>query len=161
MTVCGRNDRTERAMAFGKSPEEKAAEKAAEQAQQEQQAAQLKQQREQAAFLASPEGMATTAKQQRQGFLELQLVVGSSQRVSSIFNPDPTGDGENQTATHAGTLAAVESIGWRLEHVGYIFLITGESSADRMFSSGQNTAVSGQTVGIYLFRNTDTVETAA
>jgi hypothetical protein len=144
-------------MAFGKSEEQKAAEKAAE----EQRAAQVQQQREQAAFLASPEGMATTAKQQRQGFLELQLVVGSSQRVSSVFNPDPTGSGDNRVATHAGTLAAIESIGWRLEHVGYIFLITGESSADRMFSSGQNTAVSGQTVGIYLFRNTDTVEPAA
>jgi len=144
-------------MAFGKSAEEKAAEQAA----QEQQAAQLRQQQAQVAFLASPEGMATTAKQQRQGFLEIQLVVGSSQRVSSIFNPDPTGIGANRTATHAGTLAAIESIGWRLEHVGYIFMITGESSADRIFGTGQNTAVSGETVGIYLFRNSDTVAPAA
>ncbi len=144
-------------MAFGKSAEEKAAEQAA----QEQQAAQLRQQQAQAAFLVSPEGMATTAKQQRQGFLEIQLVVGSSQRVSSIFNPDPTGSGENRTATHAGTLAAIESIGWRLEHVGYIFMITGESSADRIFGTGQNTAVSGETVGIYLFRNSDSVAPAA
>lgn len=144
-------------MAFGKSPEEKAAEKAAD----EQRAAQQQQQQAQAAFLASPEGVATTAKQQRQGFLEVQLVVGSSQRVSSFFNPDPKGSGENRTANHAGTLAAIESIGWRLEHVGYIFMITGESSADRMFGTGQNTAVSGETVGIYLFRNSDTVAPAA
>jgi hypothetical protein len=144
-------------VAFGKSAEEKAAEQAAK----EQQAAELERKRAEAAFLASPEGIATTAKQQRQGFLEIQLVVGSSQRVSSIFNPNPTGSGENTTATHAGTLAAIESIGWRLEHVGYIFMITGESSSDRMFATGQNTAVSGQTVGIYLFRNTDGLSTLA
>lgn len=142
-------------MAFGKSPEEKAAEKAAA----EQQAAQLAQQRAAAAFLASPEGQATTAKQQNQGFLEVQLVVGSSQRVSSIFNPDPTGSGQNRTATHAGTLAAIESIGWHLEQVGYIFMVTGESSSDRILGTGQNTAVSGETVGIYLFRNSDMAPT--
>ena len=35
-------------------------------------------------------------------------------------------------------------------------MITGESSSDRILGTGQNTAVSGETVGIYLFRNTDT-----
>jgi hypothetical protein len=138
-------------MAFGKSPEEKAAEKAAA----DQQAAAAAQQRTAAAFQASPVGQATTAKEQKQGFLEVQLTVGSSQRVSSFFNADPTGVGSNRIATHAGTLAAIEAIGWHLEHVGYIFMITGESSSDRILGTGQNTAVSGETVGIYLFRNSD------
>jgi hypothetical protein len=145
-------------MAFGKSPEEKAAEKAAAEQQAAERAAavaQLVQQRAAAAYQATPEGLAITAKQQNQGFLEIQLTVGSSQRVSSIFNSDPTGSGKNVTATHAGTLSAIEAIGWRLEHVGYIFMITGESSSDRILGTGQNTAVSGETVGIYLFRNSD------
>jgi hypothetical protein len=145
-------------MAFGKSPEEKAAEKAAEQAAADQraaQAAQAAQQRAAAEFLATPVGQATTAKEQKQGFLEVQLTVGSSQRVASFFVQDPTGSGTNRTATHAGTLAAIEAIGWHLEHVGYIFMITGESSSDRILGGGQNTAVSGETVGIYLFRNSD------
>jgi hypothetical protein len=145
-------------MPFGKSPEEKAA---AEAEKQQHEAEAARQQaaavaaRQQAAFLAGPIGQATTAKQGKQGFFEVQLTVGSSQRVSSIFNPDPTGSGENRTANHAGTLAAIEAVGWRLEHVGYIFMITGESSSDRILGTGQNTAVSGETVGIYLFRNTD------
>jgi hypothetical protein len=50
-------------------------------------------------------------------------------------------------------LAAIEDIGWRLVHVGYVFVVTGESSHERVFSSGDNIAVSGQTIGIYLFRN--------
>jgi hypothetical protein len=43
----------------------------------------------------------------------------------------------------------------RLEHVSYIFMITGETSTQRVFASGEATAVSGVTVGVYLFRNTD------
>jgi hypothetical protein len=142
-------------MAFGKSAEEKAAEKEALRAAAEQQVALRAQQRTAAEFAASPVGQAQAAKEQNQGFLEVQLTVGSSQRVSSIFNSDPTGSGTNRVATHAGTLAAIEAIGWHLEHVGYIFMITGESSSDRLLGTGQNTAVSGQTVGIYLFRNDD------
>jgi hypothetical protein len=48
----------------------------------------------------------------------------------------------------------IEQLGWRLEHAGYFFMITGESSTARVFASGDNTAVSGTTVGVYLFRNT-------
>ena len=40
------------------------------------------------------------------------------------------------------------------EHAGYFFMITGETSTARVFVSGDNTAVSGVTVGVYLFRNT-------
>jgi hypothetical protein len=151
-------------MVFGKSEEEKAAdeaEKAAHRAADEQNAAAAAKRKEQADFLRHPIGQAWTAKQQNQGFFEVQLVVGESQRNSSIFNPDPNGYGLNRTASHAGTLAAIESIGWHLEHAGYVFLITGESSSDKLFATGENTAVSGQTVGVYLFRNTDPGATPA
>jgi hypothetical protein len=147
-----------RALGFGKSAEEKAAEQAAK----EQQAAEAAraqaaadQAKAEAAYLAGPVGQAATAKQQKQGFYEVQLTVGSSQRTSSMFTTNPAGSGGNRVATHAGMLAAIEAIGWRLEHVGYVFMITGESSSDRILGTGQNTAVSGETVGIYLFRNTD------
>ena len=53
-----------------------------------------------------------------------------------------------------GTLGEIERLGWRLEHAGYFFMITGETSTARVFVSGDNTAVSGVTVGVYLFRNT-------
>lgn len=33
--------------------------------------------------------------------------------------------------------------------------VAKESSTERVFLSGENTSVSGRTVGIYLFRNTD------
>jgi hypothetical protein len=33
-------------------------------------------------------------------------------------------------------------------------MITGETSTDRMFVSGEATVISGVTMGVYLFRNT-------
>ncbi len=33
-------------------------------------------------------------------------------------------------------------------------MVTGETSTDRVFATGEATVVSGVTVGVYLFRNT-------
>ena len=41
----------------------------------------------------------------------------------------------------------------QLEHASYFFMITGESSTDHFMTTGQSTAVSGVTMGVYLFRN--------
>jgi len=147
-------------MAFGKTTEEKAASRAAAD-QQRAQAAQSKQLADQerakakaaAQFRASPVGQATSAKEQGQGFFEIQLHVGSSQRDSTIWGGNNTNLTRTNTASPAGTLAAIESVGWKLEHVGYVFMVTSESSRDKLLASGQQIAVSGQTVGIYLFRN--------
>ena len=51
----------------------------------------------------------------------------------------------------ATTLGEIEKLGWRLEHAGYYFMITGERSSERAF--GQATAINGVTIGVYLFRN--------
>ena len=40
-------------------------------------------------------------------------------------------------------------------------MITGETSTDRVFVSGAATAVSGVTIGVYLFRNTALAESTA
>ena len=39
-------------------------------------------------------------------------------------------------------------------------MITGETSTDRVFVTGQATAVSGVTIGVYLFRNSSLAEAA-
>ena len=51
--------------------------------------------------------------------------------------------------------ARSKKLGWRLEHAGYFFMMTGETSTARVFVSGEATAISGVTVGVYLFRNTE------
>jgi hypothetical protein len=70
---------------------------------------------------------ATAAKEHGEGFLELRIRSG-----------------------YAGHwLAAVENLGWRLEHVGYVFTYTGWTSG-----AGEVNHLDGrETVGIYLFRN--------
>jgi hypothetical protein len=142
-------------MAFGKTSEEKAAERAAAEQARAQADAAAAAAKQQAAFLASPVGQATSAYEQNQGFFEIQLVVGSSQRDNKLWGD--SAPGRLQVQTHAGTLAAIEAIGWKLEHAGYIFMITGESSRDRIMATGERTTVSGQTVGIYLFRRVDAI----
>lgn len=107
--------------------------------------------RQRAAWAATPVGVATAAKEAGQRFLKLQLAVGGHAGTAGFGSAS----GERRTASSATTLAAVEELGWRLEHASYFFMITGQSSTERVFLSGQETAVSGVTVGVYLFRNTD------
>lgn len=143
-------------MAFGKTAAQKAAdaaEKAARQAESDTRQQSRRSEMDAERWRRGPVGMAATAKEQGQGFYEVQLDVGSSQRGVTFGSADL--EKRRDSTTYAGVLSEIESIGWRLEHVGYIFLVTGESSRDKLLSTGQATAVSGKTVGIYLFRNID------
>jgi hypothetical protein len=69
--------------------------------------------------------------------------------------------GRRTTTSSAITLGEIEKVGWRLEHAGYHFMITGETSTSRVFLSGEATAISGVTIGVYLFRNTALPESSA
>ena len=111
-------------------------------------AAEERRQRE--AFAATPVGAATIAKEEGQPFLEVQLQVGTH-TGSAVFGSI---DGRRTSLSSAAIIGEIEKLGWHLEHVGYYFMITGETSTDRIFLSGQATAISGVTIGVYLFRNT-------
>lgn len=107
--------------------------------------------RQRAAWLASPVGAATAAKEAEERFLELQLPVGGHLGQASWGMTT----GERKAASSASILGQIEKVGWRLEHASYFFMVTAQSSTERMFLTGQETAVSGVTVGVYLFRNVD------
>ncbi len=135
---------------FKKSDEERAAELAKLEADKAQKDADKKYQ----AWLQTPHGMATTAKEAGNGFFEVELEIGSSKR-SVVFGSSDFGSHKKSDFT--GLLSQIEDIGWKLEHVGYYFMITGETSRDKFLASGQNTAVNGKTMGVYLFRNSENV----
>jgi hypothetical protein len=100
---------------------------------------------------AAPVGAAMLAKQEGQGYFELQLPAGASQR-----DPDsPADDGRTtgHAPRHAGTLAAIEAVGWRLEHVSYVYVPA--TSAQASGDGRADAAAPGQVVGVYLFRNSD------
>jgi hypothetical protein len=101
------------------SAEEKAAKKQArdeEQARVEAaQAAQVQAQKDEQArqaWLASPVGGATAAKQADQEFFEIQLQVGSHAGSASFGETS----GKRVALSSAATLGEIERVGWRLEH---------------------------------------------
>jgi hypothetical protein len=102
------------------------------------------------AFLATPVGAATAAKEAGETFFEVQLRVGSHTGTAGFGSTD----GRHTTASSATTLGEIEKLGWHLEHTAYYFMMTGETSTARVFVSGDATAISGVTMGVYLFRNT-------
>jgi hypothetical protein len=69
--------------------------------------------------------------------------------------------GHRSTASSAETLAAIEDIGWRLEHASYFYMITTETASQGPFRTGDDTAVNGVTIGVYLFRSTSPVSDKA
>jgi hypothetical protein len=131
---------------FKKSDEERAADKAKLEASQ----AKQKEEADRKTWLATPLGMATSAREEGHGFFEIELEIGSSKRNVSFGTAD---FGKHKKSDFTGLLSQIEEVGWVLEHVGYYFMITGETSRDKFLASGQNTAVNGKTMGVYLFRN--------
>jgi hypothetical protein len=139
-----------------KSSEEKEAERkereaaaAREEAEAAQRAKDAEEARKRAAFLATPVGAATAAKEAGHRFLEIQLQVGGHEGTAGFGSTTSN----RSTASSAVTLDEVEKLGWRLEHASYFFMITRESSTDHFMVTGQDTAISGVTMGVYLFRN--------
>lgn len=136
-----------------KSAEEKEAERRereAEAAREAERARQEEEARKHAEWLASPVGAATAAKEAGEAFLELQIPVGGHIGQASWG----MASGQRSATSSAGVLASIEDVGWRLEHASYFFMVTAESSSEGPFS-GQQTAVSGVTMGVYLFRSVD------
>ena len=129
---------------------ERDAQQAREQAARAEQEQAAEEQRKQAAFLATPVGAATAAKEAGQQFFEAQLEVGGHIGTAGFGSTD----GRRTASSSAAILGEIENVGWRLEHAGYFYMVTSETSSDRVFLTGQATAVSGVTVGVYLFRNT-------
>lgn len=114
------------------------------------QARAAEEQRKREQFLASPVGQATAAKEAGHTFFEIQLEVGTHTGSAGFGGTEA----RRTTSSSAAVLGEIEKLGWRLEHAGYYFMVTGETSTDRVFVSGEATVISGVTVGVYLFRNT-------
>ena len=104
--------------------------------------------RKRAEFLATPVGSATAARDGGQEFFEIQLEVGAHTGTASFGSAQ----GQRTASSSAGVLGDIEQVGWRLEHASYFYMVTGETSTKKVLVSGDQTAVMGVTVGVYLFR---------
>lgn len=140
---------------------EREARKKSEQARRQQEAAaaaEAKRRAEQEkAFLASPVGRATTAFTEGAGFFHIELEMSQIGRsgFDVLFGYSGGPGVERKRGGHSDVLAQIEDVGWRLEHVGYVYIETGQISRDKFLSSGQQVATLGKTVGHFLFRRVE------
>lgn len=122
-------------MAWGKTEDEKRAEADA---------------RAVRAYQASPVGKAEAAAKRGDRFFQVTI------EASLIQGQSRSGfDFSSTTRHHAApdVLGQIEELGWRLEHVGYVFVQTGTESREKVFSSGERESVTGRVEGLYLFRS--------
>jgi hypothetical protein len=139
---------------FGKSDEEKAAERKAEELAAQQRAAAADKERAARAYAASPVGRAEAALARGDRFFQIQLPVTSVTGRPSYF-----GSSHNEVVAPANprtdgkpdVLTQIEDVGWHLEHAGYVFLQTGGTSSGRILG-GEGSVTEGGVVGVYLFR---------
>ena len=113
--------------------------------QKEEQRTERARQQEWAAFRASPQGQARQAKEAGRRFFQIVLPLEETARTwrdqQRTTQQEPT-----------GLLESIESEGWTLSDVGYVFQPTGSVIQERLIHSGAKETVSGRGLGIYLFR---------
>jgi hypothetical protein len=113
--------------------------------------------REAKAFAASPQGRARAAREAGEQLFQISLPVSATEKSfvgDSVMLGAPTAT-KTRDRDVSGPLALIESEGWRLDHVGYVFRPTGTQSRDRLLATGQVETIMGEVVGIYLFRASD------
>lgn len=104
----------------------------------------------QAKYHASPVGRAEAAYQAGQAFFQLTTNISEIEGRSSDWGYSQSTRTRRLSATD--TLGQIEEMGWHLEHVGYVFVETGEIARTKAMSAGSVSRTQGYVEGIYLFR---------
>jgi hypothetical protein len=93
----------------------------------------------QRAYLASPVGRAEAAAQRGDRFFQVEIPHSTVTGYSSDFALAPHWDTTRtkRSETAPDLLGRIEELGWRLEHVTWLFVQTGASSRDKVLSSGE------------------------
>jgi len=131
---------------FKSSPDERAKRRAEKQ----QRTTENRRRREEEAFSKTPAGKARAAK--AAGMEIFQIDVPLSKTKGETVPMVGAFAHSSATTNYAVVIQSIEAEGWRLEHAGYIYRVTESVSRDKFLSSGQQEAVSGEIVGIYIFR---------
>ncbi|MCV7204658.1 hypothetical protein H7J71_21845 [Mycolicibacterium peregrinum] len=107
-------------------------------------------------YWASPQGRAVLAFKRGDEFLQMDIPHSSvTGFANAAFNTTTKGTIHRQL-TRTDLLGQIEEAGWRLEHADWVYVQTGQNSRDKFLASGQHVVVTGEVIGIYLFRRDDT-----
>lgn len=143
---------------------QKAAERDAAAARSSAEHAERKELKEREAYLETPVGQAETALQSGQMFFQfiapVSTVSGKATDVGLGFlalgvPSFPSASTTTRRFDSTDVLGQIEELGWRLEHVGYVFVETGEVSRGKVMSSGGVSRTNGYVEGVYLFRRSE------
>lgn len=110
----------------------------------------LEEKRASEAYTSGPVGQAQTAYANGDAFYQVEMEVSALVGSHSSFGSSE--NAKENFSSPGSTLGQIEAIGWRLEHVGYVFVETGSTSTNRVLASGQGVVTKGHIAGIYLFR---------
>lgn len=108
------------------------------------------------AFWASPQGRATKAFDRGDEFLQIEIPHSSVTGFTNAAFNSTTAGKIRQKLTRTDLLGQIEEAGWHLEHADWVYIQTGQNSRDKFLASGQHVVVTGEVIGIYLFRRDDT-----
>ena len=145
---------------FNKTPEE-IAEQERKREQREAKQEQKRERKRYENFLRSPKGMARSAwEAERKVWQFLEVIsetTGNVVPMIGAYTADEQGTIDLQKSKgreQDSPIEQIESEGWTLANAGYVFQEIGSVSRDKFLSSGQQEAVSGRILGIYIFKRT-------
>lgn len=109
--------------------------------------------KEEAEFNASPVGKARQAHKDGLKYYQAQFDLEEVGRNALNILSHSMDTRIKATADPVGAvLTAIEKEGWQLVQAGFTYRQTHQDSRDKFLASGQQVAITGQTVGLYLFR---------
>jgi hypothetical protein len=111
------------------------------------------QQAQVAAWSATPTGQAFAAYQSGSAFYQVEIPHSKMTGIANGFWGSRQGKRTESVAPDV--LGQIEASGWRLEHASWVYVQTGQDSRDKFMASGQQVVVTGEVVGVFLFRRDD------
>lgn len=104
-------------------------------------------------YSATPAGRAKNAYQQGQKYFQVSIPVDNVGRDALAILGHSMVTKVREVGDAIGIiLGDIESEGWTLMQAGFAFRQTRQDSRDKFLASGQQIAISGETVGVYLFK---------
>lgn len=97
----------------------------------------------------TPTGQAVLA---REAGLKVFQVVETISSTAALVIPMGGAHAWSSNSNHGGLIQSVEAEGWRLIHADYVYRPTRSVSRDKFLSSGQEGAMEGEIVALYIFR---------
>lgn len=105
-----------------------------------------------AAYWASPQGKAAQAFARGDEFFQIEIPHSSVTGFTNAAFNSATQATIRRKLSRTDLLGQIEETGWHLLHADWVYIQTGQNSRDKFLASGQHVVVTGEVIGIYLFR---------